>query len=320
MNRRHLLKGMGALGLTALLPVNKVTALGSQVNDFINPDSGCWLTPQKTEGPYYFDPGLIRSDITEGRAGMPLQMTLTVQNNACLPIPNVMVDVWHADKDGNYSGYNGFVGQTFMRGTLFTNALGQVVFNTVYPGWYTGRATHIHFKVRLNATTFVTSQWCFLDSVNNAVYATSQYSAHGQNPITNAQDGIFGSAAPQYLVMDAVANGTTSYTGTYTIGIDSPTGIEQPNEMVNGFMLEQNYPNPFNPSTNIVYHIGKAGEVKLAIYDMLGKEVKVIVNRFQQAGRYEVKFNAENLHSGSYFYKLTAANEFIDTKEMLLIK
>lgn len=321
MERRKLLKGLGALGLASVLPFQKASALGDAVNKFSGKsgDSACWLTPQKTEGPYYFDPHLIRADITEGRAGAPFQMTITVINMDCTPIPNVMVDVWHADKDGNYSGYNGFVGQTFMRGTLFTNAQGVVVFNTVYPGWYTGRATHIHFKVRLSATTFVTSQFCFLDSVNNGVYATPLYSGRGPNPMTNAQDGIFGSAAPQYLVMDVASNGSGGYNGTYSIGINSPTGVTEPNEIINGYLLEQNYPNPFNPSTKIIYHIGKSDNVKLAVYDMLGKEVSVLVNKFQQAGRYEINFNAANLTSGFYFYKIISG-EFISTKEMLLVK
>jgi protocatechuate 3,4-dioxygenase beta subunit len=95
--------------------------------------------------------------------------------------------------------FGGFVGQTFMRGIQSTNSAGQAVFDTVYPGWYPGRATHIHFKVRLTSSTYVTSQFCFLDSVNNTIYATPLYSARGPNPTTNAQDGIFHNANPSTL-------------------------------------------------------------------------------------------------------------------------
>ncbi|MEZ4688724.1 MAG: hypothetical protein R3A12_00510 [Ignavibacteria bacterium] len=82
---------------------------------------------------------------------------------------------------GIIRGYNAFVGQTFMRGTQITDANGTVFFDTVYPGWYPGRATHIHFKVRLNSFTYVTSQFCFPDSLNNIIYAT---------PLIQAEDRI----------------------------------------------------------------------------------------------------------------------------------
>jgi protocatechuate 3,4-dioxygenase beta subunit len=324
MKRRNLLKGLGVIGLSSLLPtindpesfVKAFDKLGQSKQ--MNPNADCWLTPAKTEGPYYFNSNLIRQDITEGRAGMPLQMNIKVINFQCVPIPNVMVDVWHCDKDGNYSGYNGFVGQTFMRGIQLTDASGNSVFNTVYPGWYQGRATHIHFKVRLSALTYVTSQFCFLDSVNNTVYATPLYSARGPNPTTNAADGIFGSANPQYLVMDA-APGGAGYIGNYTIGINATTEVKDPVSDPLGFRLNQNYPNPFNPQTNISYVLAKTSDVKLVIYNVQGEEITTLVNERQSAGEHNINFRAGNLSTGFYFYKLTAG-DFTDVKEMLLIK
>ncbi len=188
-----------------------------------------------------------------------------------------------------------------------------------YPGWYQGRATHIHFKVRLNSSTYVTSQFCFLDSVNNTVYGTPLYSGRGSNPTTNAADSIFHTANPQYLVMTAGPNATGGYDGSYTIGIDVPTGINQPAEEATGFSLAQNYPNPFNPSTKITYVLPLNTHVKLNVYDGFGREVALIVDKRQNAGTYEVKFSGENLSSGFYFYKLDAG-DFVQSKEMLLIK
>jgi protocatechuate 3,4-dioxygenase beta subunit len=185
--------------------------------------AGCWITPQETEGPYYFDPALIRRDITSGKTGVPLQLAITVIDSNCRPLPNVLVDAWHADKDGVYSGYvqpgGNTVGQTFLRGTQISDANGQVIFDTIYPGWYMGRATHIHFKARITDTTYITSQFAFPEAINAAVYATPLYT-RGANPTSNAADGIFRDSAPEYLMLD-VTGTTAAYTGTYAIGIDA---------------------------------------------------------------------------------------------------
>ena len=91
------------------------------------------------------------------------------------------------------------------------------------------------------------------------------------------------------------------------------------NQIPEKFELYQNYPNPFNPTTTIKYDIIKAQDVKLSVYDILGREVATLVNTQQQAGSYEVKFDATNFSSGIYFYQLKAG-DFIDTKKMLMIK
>jgi hypothetical protein len=98
-----------------------------------------------------------------------------------------------------------------------------------------------------------------------------------------------------------------------------PLPVEHTNEVVQSFHLEQNYPNPFNPSTIIKYQILQDGLVTLMIYDVLGKEVKTMVNEYKGAGRYEVKFDASNLASGVYIYRIIA-NDFISSKKMLLMK
>ncbi|MDQ3020178.1 MAG: T9SS type A sorting domain-containing protein [Bacteroidota bacterium] len=324
MKRRNLLKGLGAIGLSTLLPIPNVSstikrASKSIRNEALEDAAGCWLTPALTEGPFYLNGNLIRQNITEGRPGIAFHMTINVINFECNPIPNVLVDVWHADKDGNYSAFGAFVGQTFLRGTQLSDNNGVVVFDTIYPGWYPGRATHIHFKVRLTSSTYVTSQYCFLDSVNNAVYATPLYSGRGPNPTTNAEDGIFNNANPEFLVMTAVPNASGGYVGTYTIGINAPTGINEMTEEADGFSLQQNYPNPFNPSTKIIYTIPVNSNVKLNVYDGFGREVAVIIDKKQSAGTYEVKFNGENFSSGFYFYKLDAGG-IVKTREMLLLK
>src|SRR5882724_7472589 len=143
----------------------------------------CFLTPQSIEGPYYLDPQLIRAQIAEGRAGVPLRVNLRVVDGAtCKPSERARVDLWHADAQGVYSGYEGqgdkqnlsTVGQKFLRGTQFTDSEGAVSFETIYPGWYTGRATHMHFKVLLEDRNVLTGQMYFPDAVNEFIYANIQ--------------------------------------------------------------------------------------------------------------------------------------------------
>jgi hypothetical protein len=201
-----------------------------------------------------------------------------------------------------------------------TEANGQCSFTSIYPGWYPSRVTHVHFKVRLTSTTYVTSQFAFPDSVNNAVYNTSLYVAKGQNSLTNATDSIFQSANPEGQVMTVTQNATTGgYDGTFTIGINLPTGVNDSQIELEGFALYQNYPNPFNPTTTIAYHLPVNSEVKLTVYDVYGREVAMPVAAKQSAGTHKVEFDASKLNSGFYLYTLRAGS-FVATKEMLFIK
>ena len=123
------------------------------------------LTPQATEGPFYFDPKLVRADIAEGKHGAPLTLTLQMVNaKDCARLEQARVDVWHSDGLGLYSGFaaqetGSARGETFLRGTQFANADGEVRFETIYPGWYPGRTPHIHFKVATASGGLLTSQF-----------------------------------------------------------------------------------------------------------------------------------------------------------------
>jgi Ni,Fe-hydrogenase III small subunit len=103
------------------------------------------------------------------------------------------------------------------------------------------------------------------------------------------------------------------------IDIEYPLGVTPPNEIPGAYRLEQNYPNPFNPVTSISFSIPKSGIVKIAVYDVVGREVTVILNEHRTAGSYTVPFDAENFASGVYLYKMTSGG-FTETKKMTLIK
>lgn len=178
----------------------------------------CVLTPEMTEGPYYIAGETIRADVTDGRPGIPLRLALTVVDaSACTPIAGATVEIWHADAGGVYSGFgSGASSRTFLRGVQVTGADGKVEFQTIYPGWYAGRATHIHLKVLVNGTTH-TSQLFFPEAINNAAYAVAPYSGHSGTRTLNTQDGIFGGGGTSTIV--SVAGSTTGYTAAINLGV-----------------------------------------------------------------------------------------------------
>jgi protocatechuate 3,4-dioxygenase beta subunit len=183
----------------------------------------CIIVPEVTEVPYYFDPALERVDITEGRPGLPLKLQMQVVDMGCEPVPGARVDVWHCDADGIYSGYNGYEGETFMRGTQFADADGKVEFATVYPGWYRGRTTHIHFKVFLDETTVLTGQIFFPDDVSEQVYeGIDPYTAHPNRDTFNDEDNIAQQAGTASIA--SVDSMPDEYTAALIVGVD-PTAV-----------------------------------------------------------------------------------------------
>lgn len=161
-----------------------------------------------------------RQDITEGKSGLPLTLALTVVNvnSGCTPVANANVEIWQCDAVGTYSEYGSAAGQTFLRGLQTTNASGLVTFRTIYPGWYMGRATHIHLQVYLNGAIVKTTQVAFPETVSATVYRTGVYASHGQNTTTNSSDNVFSDGTDHEL---ATLTGDTSsgYTATLTVGI-----------------------------------------------------------------------------------------------------
>lgn len=196
--------------------------------------TSCALIPSETDGPYPLyavlqTPGVVRQDITGGKTGVPLTLVLRVVDigNGCAPIEDAAVYVWHCDKEGVYSGYSqpgaNAVGQTFCRGVQYSDANGQAVFRTIYPGWYTGRITHVHFQVYLRGlgtTITATSQVAFPQAITQAVYASPLYLAHGQNTsvASFAQDNVF-SDGTSLQMAEIVGSASTGYTASLTVGV-----------------------------------------------------------------------------------------------------
>jgi protocatechuate 3,4-dioxygenase beta subunit len=193
----------------------------------------CIARPQQTEGPFFVESALERSDIrldplTGANApGAPLRLGFRVSRvsgASCNPLSGARVDVWHCDATGRYSD----VGRSsqsprgsLLRGYQRTDAAGSAQFVTIYPGWYGGRAVHVHFKIRTEASSGrgreFTSQLYFDDALNDRVFALAPYATHGRPSMRNADDFIFRDGG-RALVLDVAQEGE-AYAATFDIGL-----------------------------------------------------------------------------------------------------
>jgi protocatechuate 3,4-dioxygenase beta subunit len=245
LNRRDVLALFRTVG-TAILVVgciprkssssqaNSTAAVlaSSTVNSATLP--ACVVSPEQTEGPYFVDEKLNRSDIRSNpvdgsvKDGVPLQLTLHVSqigSSGCTPLAGAIVDIWHCDALGVYSDVTdpsfSTAGQKFLRGYQVSNANGTVQFTTIYPGWYQGRTVHIHFKVRTDATSEqryeFTSQLYFDDLITDRVHSQTPYKSKGQRTQKNADDGIFAGGGDQML-LKLTKNGQ-GYAATFDVGL-----------------------------------------------------------------------------------------------------
>jgi protocatechuate 3,4-dioxygenase beta subunit len=183
-------------------------------------NAACAITPTETAGPYPSLKDIFRSDIRDGKTGTLLTLTVKVVNvtAACAAVANANVEVWHCDSAGNYSEYGTQTAQTYLRGIQTTNSSGEVTFTTIYPGWYQGRATHIHLEVTINGVSRKVTQIAFHESVNNTVYGSGVYASRGSNPTSNLSDGIFADSLASELVIPT-GDAVNGYAASCQIGV-----------------------------------------------------------------------------------------------------
>ncbi len=191
--RRGMLANLGGAGLG----LAGATLLGCGTDETQQADAAtpsCTLVREQTEGPYYVDLNQIRRNVTEGKAGLRLDLRIKIVSaDTCKVMKRAAVEIWHCDAAGKYSGIasEGTSGKTFLRGIQRTDENGVAVFRTIYPGWYRGRTPHIHLKVHVGGDEVHTGQLFFRDAVSAAIYTTRHYRARGTAETTNAEDGIY---------------------------------------------------------------------------------------------------------------------------------
>lgn len=223
---------MAALGFSAIAPLagscNKSnTTLHTNTGTGIETGSGtnsgtCLVSPTETAGPFptKSPSSLVTSNITSDRTGVGFTINIYVNNSnsGCAALTGAIVDIWHCDKDGYYSEYGGtgmqsanFTSVHFLRGRQVTNANGLVTFNSIFPGWYSGRAPHIHVHIySASGTSLLVTQIAFPTDVCNTVYttATNLYT-RGTQDTTNARDNVFS---------DSLASQLATITGSVSAG------------------------------------------------------------------------------------------------------
>ncbi|MGW3285537.1 intradiol ring-cleavage dioxygenase [Streptomyces sp. NPDC001002] len=204
--------------------------------------SVCTLTSEVTEGPYSLDGALIRADIREDKEGVEVQYTFTVvdQDNDCAPLADALVELWHCDALGEYSGFVGKNGHTedddgtFLRGGQMTDSSGQAAITSIWPGHYVSRAVHVHMRVHTDVTladgtytggTLVHTGQLFFDTdINEEVQASSPYSDNTTAETALADDSVYddGGAASGLLTLAALGSSVSDgYAATLTVGVST---------------------------------------------------------------------------------------------------
>ena len=248
MERKEFLKrGFSSLlGVAAIVPmigactkttVESVSPTGSGTSTGStngSSSSDCTVTASETAGPFptKVPANFVRKDITDGRTGIPMTMNITIKNasSSCAALAGAIVDVWHCDKDGYYSEYGGsgmqsvnFTSVDFLRGRQTTDANGLVAFTSIFPGWYSGRAPHVHVHVySASGKSLLVTQIAFPYDISNTVYTTAQANGYtkGVQDTKNERDSVFSDGFTNEL---ATVSGSISagYTLTHTIVVNA---------------------------------------------------------------------------------------------------
>jgi len=195
-----------------------------------SPVGTCVVRPQQTEGPFFVDERLNRSDLRSdpatglARPGVPLTVRFRVSRTSaglCGPLVGALLDLWQCDATGSYSDIGATAGAKFLRGYQVTDESGAVQFSTIYPGWYSGRAVHLHFKIRSAPGSVTrmefTSQLYFDDTVTDAVLAQPPYNARGRRDTTNQTDAVFANGGSQLML--PVRQDGSGYAGTFDLAL-----------------------------------------------------------------------------------------------------
>ena len=338
MERKVFLRNsLGFLGLAALTP-DALRAEKYNNNPPAASPLDCTVTNSETAGPFpTINPAnYTQTNIVGDRTGVAFTVNINIVNkNAdCSAYQGAIVDIWHCDKDGYYSQYGGtnmqpinYTAYNFLRGRQIANADGLVTFNSIFPGWYTGRATHIHVHIYNAAgTSLLVTQIAFPEGTGSAVAtvnaATSYGYTKGMNGYTyNANDNVFSDSVTTEMstVSGTLAGG---YTLNHTIYVNGPTLGQDDVEQRLG-AVGQNFPNPVENISIIPITLQSAAQVKFKLFDLTGRQIGAIKTFEFGAGTNAIAFNRSEytVSSGYYVYTVdidTAEGAFTQSRKMVI--
>lgn len=221
MERKKFIKNLAVSATSITLFLDACKSKNSTTQTSVaNTDCVDKVTPPVNEGPFYINENLNRSNIAETKTGIPLTLNFAVIDVHCKPIAGAIVDIWHCDTEGKYSDEEreGTGGQKWLRGYQATDNNGNCSFQTIFPGWYNGRLTHIHGKVKVGYVTKQTTNFFIPKAIEEAVFETPQY-PKGQNPTTLEQDIELRGDKNSYkkLMMSVTGDNTKGYIASFTI-------------------------------------------------------------------------------------------------------
>ncbi len=322
MERKDFLKsGFGFLGMALIAPA----ALSSKdTAKKLSEAESCTVTNSETGGPFptITPSSLVTSNIVGDRTGVAFTINITVKNinNSCNALQGAIVDIWHCDKDGNYSEYGGTAMQSanyttyhFLRGRQTTDANGLVTYTSIFPGWYTSRATHIHVHIYTSGgTSLLITQIAFPEDSGNAVTAVNAATSYGYTKgmtgyTYNASDNVFsdGTSNEMSTITGSVSAGYVlnfeTYVSAAVTGI-SNTGAEKQ------FQIGQNFPNPVKDITTIPVVLREPSSIKMELFDIQGKKIKSVSHENVSSGEQNIELNVSELSTGRYIYSVEVSN------------
>ncbi|WP_162126545.1 T9SS type A sorting domain-containing protein [Flavobacterium phycosphaerae] len=332
MERKDFLKNsIGFLGLAVAAPSMLKAKEANSENAL-----ACSVTNSETAGPFptITPASLIRTNMIGDRTGIPFTINININNiNAnCAALQGAIVDIWHCDKDGYYSQYGGtamqtvnYTTNTFLRGRQTTDANGLVSFTSIFPGWYTSRATHIHVHIyNASGTSLLITQIAFPEGATSAVVQANNATAYGYTKgmtgyTYNSSDNVFSDGVTNELssVTGSVADG---FVLNHTIYVAGPTlGINENSQQA--FGLGQNYPNPMKSSTTIPLSLNTDSKVTVQLFDLTGRLIATPIDKNFSYGANSLVLDRNGLSSGHYIYKVKVVNEkgtFEQSKKFLV--
>lgn len=322
MERKDFLRNsFGFLGLAVAAPS---LLRAKETNAELTETLVCSVTNSETAGPFptITPASYVRTNMIGDRTGVAFTVNINIMNiNAnCAALQGAIVDIWHCDKDGNYSQYGGtsmqqtnYTTYNFLRGRQTTNSSGLVSFTSIFPGWYTSRATHIHVHIYNSAgTSLLVTQIAFPEGTNSAVALVNASTANGYTKgmtgyTYNASDNVFSDGVGNEMstVTGSVAAG---YVLNHTIYVAGPTlGVNDVNQQA--FGLGHNYPNPVQSTTIIPVTLQLDSMVTVQLFDLTGRLISTPINGSFTAGKNELTLNRNGISSGYYIYKVKVVND-----------